>query len=57
MVFLQCDGKCWRYQKDKAGVMHILWECDILRAFWSQVHHRMQSRMGKELLWTPRVML
>jgi len=48
---------CWKCQIAKGTLMHALWECPVISAFWSSVLSYMQGWIPCSLPKSPRLCL
>ena len=48
-IFSEVSDKCWRCQGSKGTMLHIFWECPMLRSFWREIRRALQICLEYEI--------
>lgn len=56
-IFPQVSDVCWRCQESEGTMIHIFWECQMLREFWKMVEETVETTTGVSLGENPAAFL
>lgn len=54
-VKLKQDPDCWRCQSGEGTLTHMLWSCQKIQDFWSEIHSNVTKIIGRDMPFSQRL--
>ena len=54
-VKLRDCSTCWKCQEEEGTLMHMLWDCPLIRDYWGGIRDHIEHVLGYEIPFSPRL--
>lgn len=56
-IFPNASQLCFKCKSNIGTVMHVFWDCDMIKTYWKEIHKAVQKIIGKSFALSPSIYL